>query len=1439
VRLVVRGPDGAADVDVAADPSLATVADLAAALDAPTGPAGERSTGLLVDGRWAPGDLPLLDAGLHEGARIDLPGRPPETSAPPGAVEVCVVAGLAAGARHPLGTGNHRVGRSSGAAVRLAERTVSRDHAELQVGSDGSVWLSDRSGGRTYVDGRVVTAPVLLGPEAVVETGAVAWVVRPPITDDLLSGTDRFRDTTAAGLINLNRPPRYAPPGEPEQITPPRAPEKAGSAPFSLISLVAPLVMGAVLYVLTKTVYVLSFCLLSPVMALGNWWESQHRSTKALRGDTRRYATELAAFDDLLAVTRAGELHRRRQRVPDVAEVLRRIDAPSTHLWERRPGHDDFGLLGAGIGDVEWAPLLVRPGGPQSPLPVEVTERVARHGRLVSAPVAVNLADGGVVGVVGDREAALAVARSLLVQAAGHHGPADLRVAVVTAGSVPAWDWAKWLPHTRDHRPGPGERRLLGAGTAESAALVEGLIASRPERRPGQDRPPGPVTLLVVDGEELLAGRASPARRALRGDAGPACGIVVAATADRLPSLCTSIITVDPAGAARLAEPRLGLRDQELLAAGVAEGDAREAARTLARYEDPELQLDSAALPDLVPLPAVLGLGDLAAADVAARWREQQGGFHLRAPIGAASSGQFWLDLDRYGPHGLIGGTTGSGKSELLKTLVAAFAASYPPSELTFGLFDFKGGSTFVEFAGLPHVVGMASDLDVSLARRALRCLRAELLRRERAFDELGAKDLAEFRDRRVRLLDAGQEAPEALPRLVVIIDEFAAMASELAEEIGALTDLTARGRSLGVHLLLATQKPSTAVNAEIRANTRLRISLQVEDRQDSIDVVGVPDAALLRQKGRGFFRVGSSEIVPIQTALASGRTVGADAGAVRVAPFVFATAPRSEPPPRLPGSAAAPAPTAPASPEGEATDLARLVAAVDGSFAASGAARPRKPWPDPLPERFDLADLAGIADSPPPDADPSTIWFALADDPEAQTRYPVGWRLSQGNLLVYGVVGSGTTTALTTIGLAFATTRTADEGHLYALDFGTGGLDPLAALPHCGAVVPATDRERQMRLVRLLRGELQRRRQLSRAALAAEPTVVVLIDNLEAFRAEYDDAAGMPIVDAAQRLFSEGPDAGIHVAATANRLGGVPAAITSATPQKLVMRLADPGDFGAFSLSRRHLPTFLPGRGILVDDQRVVHVASPGLDPAGEVAEVAARTPPPRRGPLRVGTLPASVALGTLGPSAVGPDEWRLAVAVADADLAAAPLVLYEREHACIAGAARSGRSTALLTVAAALRAAEPAATVLGVATRRSPVRDSPLVDKVATSVEDVAAIVDGALVASGPTLVLIDDAEGLDDGDGRIAQLLAVGRPTVHLAIAGRADVLRTQYGHWTQTVRRSKAGLLLNPNLDLDGDLLGTRLPSRVPLAMVQGRGFLVCDGATELVQVALPS
>ena len=252
--------------------------------------------------------------------------------------------------------------------------------------------------------------------------------------------------------------------------------------------------------------------------------------------------------------------------------------------------------------------------------------------------------------------------------------------------------------------------------------------------------------------------------------------------------------------------------------------------------------------------------------------------------VGESYDGPFGIDIRKDGPHALIAGTTGSGKSELLQTIVASLAVANRPDEMTFVLVDYKGGSAFADCVRLPHTVGMVTDLDPHQVERALASLSAELTRREHILAAAGAKDIEDYQ----RLVDERRARP--LPRLVIVIDEFASMVRDLPDFVTGLVNIAQRGRSLGIHLILATQRPSGVVSADIRANTNLRIALRVTDPEESADVIGAPDAAFIAKStpGRAYVRLGHASLVPFQAGRVGGRRPGTGAAAI-VRPWLAA----------------------------------------------------------------------------------------------------------------------------------------------------------------------------------------------------------------------------------------------------------------------------------------------------------------------------------------------------------------------------------------------------------------------------------------------------------------------------------------------------------------------------------------------------------------------
>jgi S-DNA-T family DNA segregation ATPase FtsK/SpoIIIE len=464
---------------------------------------------------------------------------------------------------------------------------------------------------------------------------------------------------------------------------------------------------------------------------------------------------------------------------------------------------------------------------------------------------------------------------------------------------------------------------------------------------------------------------------------------------------------------------------------------------------------------------------------------------------------------------------------------------------------------------------------------------------------------------------------------------------------------------------------------------------------------------------------------------------------------------------------------------------------------------------------------------------------LGLGDDPQAQAQYPVGWNLDAGNLLLFGIGGSGTTTALTTLATALAELADPTRVHVYAMDFGAGELAALDRLANVGAVIAAGEHERQRRLIRRLHDELRARRGLDASARARLPRIVLLLDGYAGFAAEHAEGTGESAREELARVWADGPELGVHVAIAADRLGAVPLSLSSLAQQRLAFQLAELADYAQFGIPRRSVPRFSPGRAVAAGTGQVLQVARPGQSLARSLSG-STQASASDGGPAAIGVLPDRVALeAVLGGARSGHDSWFVPVAIGDETLAPVGFELFDGDHGLITGPPRSGKTTALLTAATVVARMYPEVELFGVALRRSPLRDYAGLARLANSPEELDALIDELRGApDGVKLLLIDDAETIDDPPRALSDLLSAPGTGVHALIAGRSDAFRA-LGHWSAGARRSRTGLLLVPDLQMDGALLGAALPRRPVPPARPGCGYLVRPDGFELVQVALAS
>ena len=1435
VLFTVVDPRGSASpVDVAVEtPPRTALATIRAGLLGAVG----RHEGVLYAGERRLSDDDVLgDPPLLEGAvlTVDRPGL----AEPRGLLELHLVAGPDSGAVHRLPPGEHGIGRSVEATVRIDDPDVSRLHAVLRVATDGSGTtvhdLASTNG--TTVDDQPVGGhgrPLL--PGSLLRVGGTRLRLAIPEVVPVSCRPD------GAGHLQVNRPPRHVRPPVPVRLTMPAEPPARERGRFPLIAILLPLVAGVALVAITRSPTYLLFVLLSPLMALGTFWSDRAGGRRSARAQATAHADALDRVAQ--AVTRAvdDEAAARHTAHPGPAALALTVSGPRPRLWERRPIDDDALELRLGLGTIA-STIEVRTPGALGSGGVDEVE----HPPIDEAPVTVRLAEAGVLGLAGPRDRVLAVARSLVAQLAGWHSPRHVRLVVLSAAPGREWEWARWLPHLQDVS---GSARLQVAVEAtQLRSRVDELLALL-ERRLGTLAPgvdpawTGPTVVVLLDGAAALRRQPGVARLLAEG---PAVGILaICVEGDRvaLPVECRATAeTTGPVGTRlRIVGPD-STTYEDVVADGVSQHWARRFARAVAPLRDATPDDRQSSLPrsirllDLVPFDAT----DPAALEMAWRVSPRDN----RVPLGVGTDGEpFVVDLAADGPHVLVAGTTGAGKSELLQTLVAGLAVGNRPDEMSFVLIDYKGGAAFRECADLPHTVGMVTDLDSHLTERALRSLGAELRRREALLAATGCTDVSEY-------VACASPTAAPLPRLVLMVDEFATLAEELPDFVGGLVAIAQRGRSLGVHLVLATQRPGGVVSADIRANTSLRIALRVTDAAESTDVVDVRDAADIAPDlpGRAVLRVGAGAVRSLQAARVSSQPADSSPASVRPVPWEHV------------GDAPAVVETQVAA---GPTDLSRLVRACHAAAGALGSPRADSPWLPPLPDLVTVDDLAGLT------VPPAGVPLGLADLPSEQRRGAVTFDLDGGDhLLVVGSPRSGRTTMLHTLAAGLAERFAVTDVHLYGLDGAGGGLAAMAGLPHCGAVVGRDEASRGERLLARLAGELERRQRLlahggagshqeQRRTAAIDkrlPWMVLLVDGWEGLVTAYESVDHGRPLDTLLRLVREGAAVGLRVVMTGDR-GALTSRAGSAFRDRLVLRLADPADYALAGISPRQVPVAMPaGRALVWPAVQEAQLAVLDAEATGTgsgralaaVAAAACTRQPTRHSreglPLRVEPLPSRVGLDDVEAAAKAASTgagWAL-VGVGGDDLRPCGVDLNTDGPAfVIAGPAGSGRSTALATMGRWLLGQGRRAVVI--AHRRSPVRalgDRPGV--LAVLGPDDPGALHGHLAAHPDLVVLADDAETLHDTAVErplLALLRADADGGAVLLLAGSAAEMSACFRGLTVEARRARTGLLLGAMAPADGDLLGVRL-CRTDAAP-PGRGVLVVRGRVTPVQVATTS
>ena len=895
---------------------------------------------------------------------------------------------------------------------------------------------------------------------------------------------------------------------------------------------------------------------------------------------------------------------------PAISEVAG-YNRTTPGLWDRNENHDDFLEIRIGLGDVPFQVEIEIPKEKFHLYEDELRDKPEYIKRnfetLYDVPQTVSLRKQHIIGLVGGEEkyGSYEVARNMILRLAATHCYTDVKMVFLYDESSVSdrreWDFVRLLPHTWSENR---KMRFVASTPAEISEVcyfLAGVFRKRlEEEKTAEDKGPVlPYYILFLSDPSLIEGELIAGYIFRSAKRAGVTAVILSEVYEDLPNGTSCFIenTEHFSGINNLfvGGKKISVRFDETEL-----GACRDFAANIANIR---VKGENAIgeIPDSITFLEMYGAGSVDELGVEERWLKNKVFENIRGKLGVKGEGApVYLDVHEkyHGPHGLVAGTTGSGKSETLQTYLLSLAVNYSPDDVSFFIIDYKGGGMANLFDGLPHLAGSISNLSGSQINRAMVSIKAENRRRQRLFNEANVNNINSY----TRLYKSGALS-ETLPHLFIIIDEFAELKREEPDFMQELISVAQVGRSLGVHLILSTQKPSGTVDDNIWSNSRFKLCLRVQTKEDSMEMLGKPDAAYINQAGRCYLEVGNDEMYelfqsgysgavydPLSTDKKESCAIVNHIGEEEVS-LSFADSDKDN-------------------------KINRLDAVIDyirGEAERLEIAGAHQLWMPILGNPIYLEDFSEYRDtafcestgryqrSPFKENGEWEISAVIGrtDDPKNQSQDPLVFSLSEGHTAIVGTALSGKSTLLTTILYSLANTYTPDALNFYCLDYSAKMLLALKELPHTGGVLCDGEEVQAARLFNMLMEMLDERKKLFMGGNYAEyvrangvvaPAIIVAIDNFASFNERNKERYMSELI----RIGKEGIANGIFLLLTgaAFNMNEIPGRLSATIGKSYCLALADKYAYGDI-LHTIHVDlmpeTGYKGRGLAYVGERIL----------------------------------------------------------------------------------------------------------------------------------------------------------------------------------------------------------------------------------------------------------